>query len=168
MGSRRTHRYLIRGLLPVLCALGLGTGPGLAEVCDPGSVELRGPFGAARFAVELADTPEERATGLMHRDHMASAAGMLFVYDQPQRAMFWMKNTLIPLDMIFADPAGRVTRVHSGAIPHDETPIDGGDGVMLVLEINGGLAEQMGIAPGAELRHPRIAQDQALWPCAAQ
>ena len=69
---------------------------------------------------------------------------MLFVYEGPRRVAFWMKNTLIPLDMIFADATGRVTRVHANAVPLDETPIDGGEGVQFVLEINGGLADAAG------------------------
>ncbi len=77
-----------------------------------------------------------------------------------------MKNTKIPLDMIFADPAGRVTRVHAQAVPGDLTPIDGGEGVLAVLEINGGLAARMGIAPGAVIRHPALDQSRAAWPCA--
>jgi uncharacterized membrane protein (UPF0127 family) len=101
----------------------------------------------------------------MFREKMAASAGMIFVYDQPQHVQFWMKNTLIPLDMIFADAAGRVMRVHSNAVPHDETPIDGGPGVKFVIEINGGLAKRMGIAAGAELRHAAIAQTGAVWPC---
>jgi uncharacterized membrane protein (UPF0127 family) len=75
-----------------------------------------------------------------------------------------MKNTLVPLDMIFADATGTVTRVHSGAIPGDLTAIDGGPGVAFVLEINAGIAERLGIAPGAELRHPAIGPT-AAWPC---
>jgi uncharacterized membrane protein (UPF0127 family) len=76
-----------------------------------------------------------------------------------------MKNTLIPLDMIFADETGRVTRVHANAVPGDTTPIDGGNDVRFVLEINGGLAKRLGIVPGAEMRHPSIPQDGAVWPC---
>lgn len=89
---------------------------------------------------------------------------MLFVYDRPQRVSFWMRNTLIPLDMIFMDEAGRVTRVHENAIPLDETGIPGGDEVQYVLEINGGLASRLGIDVGSELRHPIIGDD-AAWPC---
>ncbi len=128
-------------------------------------VEIRGPRGHLRFTVEIADTPASRARGLMHRARLASGAGMLFVFERPGRVAFWMKNTLIPLDMIFADPAGRVTRVHAMAVPHDETPIDGGDGVLFVLEINGGLAARLGIVAGAELRHPAIDPAGAAWPC---
>ena len=133
--------------------------------CAPDRVDLRWPTGGESFAAELADSADERSRGLMFRTAMDAGAGMLFVYESPRRAQFWMKNTLIPLDMIFADGTGRVTRVHSNAIPGDETPIDGGDGVVFVLEINGGLANQLGIAPGADLRHPSIPQTTAAWPC---
>jgi uncharacterized membrane protein (UPF0127 family) len=114
--------------------------------------------GAARleFSVELADTNETRAKGLMLRESLPSAAGMLFAYDRPQRAQFWMENTLIPLDMIFAGPDGVILQVHENAIPMDRTVIDGGEGVQFVLEINGGLASPMGIAAGGRLHHPVI------------
>jgi len=135
--------------------------------CAPDTVEIRWPGGAARFTVELADEAGERAKGLMDREHMGSSAGMLFAYQAPQHAYFWMKNTLIPLDMIFADAAGRVTRVHSGAVPLDETPVDGGEGVSYVLEINGGLAARLGLPEGAEMRAAVIEQAGAIWPCAA-
>jgi uncharacterized protein len=140
--------------------------PALAEAaCAPDRLDLRWPDGRESFAVELADTGEERAQGLMFRESMDPGSGMLFVYESPRQAQFWMKNTLIPLDMIFADATGTVTRVHSNAIPGDLTPIDGGSGVALVLEINGGLAERLGIAPGAQMRHPSVAPDLAAWPC---
>jgi len=84
----------------------------------------------------VADDAAERAQGLMFREAMPLSSGMLFVYGRPQRVSFWMRNTLIPLDMIFADARGVVTRVHAEAVPLDETPIDGGEGVQFVLEIN--------------------------------
>jgi len=150
------------GLISVLLAL---SPMGAWAACAPDVVELRGPSGQQRFTVEVADDGAERAQGLMFRESMPSSAGMLFVYEEPQAVSFWMKNTLIPLDMIFADETGRVTRVHSNAIPGDTTPIQGGEGVRFVLEINGGLAARMGIAEGSELRHPAIAQGSAVWPC---
>ena len=119
----------------------------------------------ARFNVEIADTDAERALGLMNREKLAASAGMLFVYDTPRRASFWMKDTLIPLDMIFADSAGRVTRLHSGAKPLDKTAINGGKDVRFVLEINGGLAKRLGIKAGSVLRNPVIDQAIAVWPC---
>ena len=137
-----------------------------AAACAPDAVDIRGPFGQARFNVELADTPDERAKGLMFREAMPRASGMLFLYPVPQRAQFWMKNTLIPLDMVFIDAAGRVARVHPDARPQDLTPIDGGEGVAAVLEINGGLAARLGLAAGDELRHPAFDGPAAAWPCA--
>ena len=142
----------------------LGATPA-AAACTPDRVDLRGAWGQAGFTVDVADDAAERAQGLMNVPAMPSGQGMLFVYDAPQRASFWMRNTLIPLDMIFAAPDGTVTRVHANAVPLDETPIDGGPGVQFVLEINGGLAGAMGIAPGTQLRHPAIPQDTAAWPC---
>lgn len=132
--------------------------------CAPDAVDLRGDWGQARFAVELADTPRERSRGLMHRESLPRGAGMLFVYDRPQSVSFWMRNTLIPLDIIFLDGTGTVARVHENAVPLDETSIPGGSDIQFVLEINGGLAAQFGIAPGTELRHPAIGDD-AAWPC---
>ncbi len=150
----------------VLClAAVVVAGPALAA-CETNRVELRGAFGTAGFTVELADDAAERARGLMHRESLPAGAGMLFVYERPQAAAFWMENTLIPLDMIFMDETGTVTRVHENAVPLDRTPIPGGDDVLAVLEINGGLAGAIGIAPGTELRHPALPQDRAAWPCA--
>ncbi len=156
------------GLGLILC-LGLG-GAGAVRAdtgaCRDDQVELRWQGGQARFSVELADTEAERSQGLMYREKMAASAGMLFVYPRPQPARFWMANTLIPLDMIFADAEGRVTKVHAMARPQDRTTIEGGEAVQFVLEINGGLARRLGIAEGAEMRHPAIIG--GAWPCAAE
>lgn len=139
---------------------------GMAQAqCAPETVELRGDWGQARFTVEIADTDDTRARGLMHRTRLARSAGMLFIYDSPTVASFWMRNTLIPLDMIFVDPTGLVTHIHHEAVPLDETLIAGGENVLMVLEINGGLSRAMGIALGSQLRHPRLDQATALWPC---
>lgn len=134
--------------------------------CRPDQVELRSPSGAlARLSVEIADDEGERAKGLMNRDSMPTGAGMLFVYDKPGPVAFWMKNTLIPLDMVFADASGTVISVHENAVPLDETPIPGGTSIQFVLEINGGLAGALGIGEGAVMRHPAISQDGAAWAC---
>ncbi|WP_240512122.1 DUF192 domain-containing protein [Pseudoruegeria sp. SK021] len=134
-------------------------------VCDLEQVELRGTWGSARFDVEIADDPDERAIGLMNRASMPRQSGMLFVYEEPQSVAFWMRNTLIPLDLIFIDQTGIVTRVHQNAIPLDETSIPGGRGVLAVLEVNGGLSEVLGIAPGSEVRHPAFKNNDPSWPC---
>jgi len=142
---------------------------GAGAACAPGMVELRSGAGPAmRFTVELADDDAERELGLMNRPHMASSAGMLFVYQRPQHSYFWMKNTLIPLDMIFADATGKVTHVHSNAKPQDETPIDGGQNVTYVLEINGGLAKGLGLVEGSVMRSAVMDPSVAVWPCNAE
>lgn len=140
-------------------------GPALAGECREDQVLLRGDWGQARFVIELADDPEERATGLMHRETLPQSAGMLFVYPSPRLAGFWMKNTLIPLDMLFLDATGTVRKIHHMAKPLDETPILGGDGILAVLEINGGLARSIGITEGSQMRHPAFAGNLAAWPC---
>jgi uncharacterized protein len=161
MGNGGAAKCLSLGVLLAL----LLAGPS-AATCSDGTVELRGPGGQARFTVELADSADKRARGLMFRETMPTSSGMLFLYPAPQPASFWMKNTLIPLDMIFADRTGLVTHVHDMAVPGDLTPIDGGRDVVAVLEINGGLAAKLGIAPGTQLRHPALDQTIAAWPCA--
>lgn len=150
----------------LVVVLGLLAAPALAEGdCRPDQVELRGDWGRARFNVELADEPSEQARGLMGRETLPTSAGMLFVYERPQPAYFWMRNTLIPLDMLFVDAQGTVQRIHAMAKPHDETPIHGGDSVFAVLEINGGLAARLGIEEGSVLRHPAFSGHDPVWPC---
>ncbi len=154
-------------LMTVACAaLALCAGEASAR-CSDDRVELRGDWGTARFRVAIADDPAERAQGLMHVEEMPRMAGMLFVYERPGSVAFWMENTLIPLDMLFITEAGLVRRVHSNAIPLDRTSIPGGSpDIRYVLEINGGVADDLGITEGSQLRHPVIPQDTALWPCA--
>ncbi len=134
--------------------------------CAPDTLWLRGPWGSARFDVELADSPETRARGLMFRESLGAGQGMLFVYDAPGAPAFWMKNTLIPLDMLFITAAGEVQYVHPEAVPGDLTPISGGQGIQFVLEIKGGMAALLGITEGSQVRHPAIEPGQAVWPCA--
>lgn len=149
-----------------ICALLLGAGIASAN-CDESYVDLKGDWGTARFSVEIADTDAERAQGLMNRPSMPRGAGMLFIYPYAQSVSFWMRNTLIPLDMLFVDPEGTVLRIHENAIPLDETGISGGRGVLAVLEINGGMSSDLGIDAGTVLRHPAFDGKNAVWPCDA-
>jgi len=151
--------------LPVL--LVLAGAPALAAECSPDRVTIRGGFGAAHFSVEIADDSAERAQGLMNVPEMGTLEGMLFLYDEPRRPSFWMRNTLIPLDMIFAGPDGTIRHIHQEAMPLDETSIrtpEGVDDILFVLEINGGLARRLGIDVGDALQHPAIGEGAAL-PC---
>lgn len=157
-------RVALAFVLALAGALLGGVAPA-ATPCREDRVELSGAWGQLAFTVEIADTPQTRARGLMFRESLPRGAGMLFVYERPGRASFWMKNTLIPLDMLFIDRTGRVTRVFHMAQPGDLRPIDGGDAVFAVLEINGGLARRYGIAEGTLVRHPVFAGGPAAWPC---
>ena len=150
-------------MLRVAALLALLGQPAFAA-CSNDVVTVQGDFGRARFQVAVADDNDERAQGLMHVAQMGTLEGMLFIYDQPIRASFWMRNTLIPLDMLFVDPSGAITHIHENAIPLDETPIFGGDGVQYVLEINGGLAARLGIGLGDLLQHPAFGETASL-PC---
>lgn len=157
-------RNLWAGIVLAFSVLVLGF-PVAATPCAADRVTLRGPGGTASFAVEIADTDAERAQGLMHRAAMPRFSGMLFIFDAPQRAVFWMENTLIPLDMLFIDDFGVVQTIHENAIPLDRTGIDGGPGIRYVLEINGGMSATLGLEPGYEIHYPTISPLTAAWPC---
>lgn len=110
------------------------------------------------FNVEVARTPQQLEDGLMYRTELADDAGMLFLFPREiDGVKFWMKNTLIPLDMIFIDKEGRVVRVHVNAKPEDLTPIPAGEPVLAVLELKGGRAADLGISRGDKVFSPSLA-----------
>ena len=111
--------------------------------------------GTHRFTVEVARTPEQQAQGLMHRQSLASDRGMLFPYDPPQNASFWMKNTLIPLDIIFIRENGTVARVAENTVPLSLEPIVSLEPVAAVLEIAGGRAAELSIQAGDKVNWVR-------------
>lgn len=100
------------------------------------------------FRVELARTAEEQAKGLMFRTAMGADEGMVFPFDPPRGASFWMRNTVIPLDLIFVGPDGRILNIAANAIPYDETPMNSAGAAKAVLELNGGRAKELGIVAG--------------------
>jgi uncharacterized membrane protein (UPF0127 family) len=108
---------------------------------------------AYKFEVEIVTTPETRAQGLMYRKALAANAGMLFIYPAEQPVSFWMKNTLIPLDMLFLKADGKIAHIAHNAVPLDETPIDSGAAVNAVLEVNGGTAVALGIKEGDRVEY---------------
>ncbi|WP_246191242.1 DUF192 domain-containing protein [Aureimonas leprariae] len=112
--------------------------------------------GKHAIVVELAETPPEREKGLMFRRSMAPDHGMLFDFDESRPVTMWMKNTLIPLDMLFMDEQGVVTQVKRMAKPESLDLIPSGGPVRYVLELNGGAAERFGVHQGDRLRHPLI------------
>ena len=141
-------------------------GQAAASSCPADRVTITGDFGKAAFNVDLAADDASRAQGLMNVQHMPASKGMLFVYDRPQAMSFWMRNTLIELDMLFLDGFGVIQHIHHRAIPLDETVITSGSQLLRgVLEINGGLARRMGIKTGDILRHPAFISRENPWEC---
>ncbi len=112
----------------------------------------------AEFFLELAVTESQQSRGLMHRPEMLDDWGMLFIYPREQHLSFWMKNTLISLDMIFIDGDGEVVGVVQEAEPETETPRGVGVPSRMVLEVNGGLAEEFGIQRGTTVRLEYVEQ----------
>ena len=100
------------------------------------------------FTVELAETPEQQERGLMFRTELADDKGMLFPFPRERVASFWMKNTVIPLDLIFVRRDGTIESIAADAVPYDTSPRASGAPVIAVLELRGGLAAAKGIEPG--------------------
>jgi uncharacterized protein len=111
---------------------------------------------AYKFEVEIVTTPETRAQGLMFRKSLAANAGMLFIYPDEKPVSFWMKNTLIPLDMLFLKADGQIAHIAHNTVPLDETPIDSRDAVKAVLEVKGGTAGALGIKKGDRVEYPAL------------
>ena len=104
--------------------------------------------GNHRFTVDVAATPEEQQRGLMFVESLAPDRGMIFPYDPPRDIAFWMKNTLIPLDMVFVRADGTIARIAANATPLSLDPVPSGEPVALVLEIRGGRAAELGVREG--------------------
>ncbi|GMG84666.1 hypothetical protein LNKW23_38820 [Paralimibaculum aggregatum] len=130
------------------------TAGGGALGCAAERITLLAEGAPVVFDIEIADDPEEQARGLMFRQSLPREAGMLFVYSRPQPASFWMKNTMIPLDMIFIDDSGRVLNIAAETVPYSLAARSSEGVVRAVLEINGGLAAELGIGPGTQALHP--------------
>jgi hypothetical protein len=117
-------------------------------------LEIVTKSGVHVFTVEIATTEQERATGLMYRKELAEGRGMLFDFSPEQQVSMWMKNTFIPLDMIFIRSDGRILRIAENTEPHSEKIISSGGLAKGVLEVIGGTARKYGIQPGDRVAHP--------------
>jgi hypothetical protein len=127
--------------------------PWLAEL-DQGDVEITTATGRNRFRVWIADNDAARARGLMHVEKLPDHQGMLFVFNPPQFASFWMKNTYVPLDLVFIGPDGRVVTIARDARPFSLAPIESVAPVKAVLELAGGTAARIGLAVEDRVKHP--------------
>jgi uncharacterized membrane protein (UPF0127 family) len=117
---------------------------GLAQV----PLTIRSAKGKHLFRVAVAATPEEQERGLMFRRSLAADEGMIFPYDPPRDVAFWMKNTLIPLDMIFIRQDGHIARIAANTTPRSLDPVPAGEPVSAVLEIRGGRSAELAIREG--------------------
>jgi uncharacterized membrane protein (UPF0127 family) len=149
-----TRRALL--FLPAPLAMGLARLSSAAELQRFAASELTivSATGKHRFKVEIAETPAQMTQGLMFRRSLAPDAGMLFDYKEPTAATMWMRNTLIPLDMLFVDAQGRIVNIHQRAVPQSLDVIAAAAPVRVVIELNGGTAARLGIAPGDQVVHP--------------
>jgi uncharacterized membrane protein (UPF0127 family) len=129
-----------------------------AVAADRNTVEIVSKSGVHVFAVELAATDEERSKGLMYRRELPEGRGMLFDFGRDQEVSMWMQNTYIPLDMIFITSNGRVHRIAENTEPLSTRLIPSGGPVRGVLEVIGGTARKLGIAPGDRVAHPMFAR----------
>ena len=136
-------------LVILLVALTIGRGAGAGAE----SVEFVTATGAHRVEIEVARTERARETGLMYRRSMPRNHGMLFIFPSEQPVSMWMKNTYIPLDMVFVSRKGRVTSVTRDAVPMSETIISSGPPAFAVIELNAGAARAMGLDVGDQVRH---------------
>jgi len=128
--------------------LGFLLAVGVARAAGQSTLEIVSKTGVHVFTVEMAATEEQREKGLMFRKSLPEGQGMLFDFHQEQSVSFWMKNTYIPLDMIFIRADGRILRIVENAEPLSERMIMSGGQVLAVLEVIGGTARKLGIATG--------------------
>jgi uncharacterized membrane protein (UPF0127 family) len=144
MHALRTAVFLLTLLLAV----------GPARPADPHTLEIASRSGVHVFAVEIASTPAQREKGLMFRKKLPDGQGMLFDFQTDQDVSFWMQNTYIPLDMIFIRGDGTILRIAENAEPLSTKFVPSGGLVRGVLEVIGGTAHKLGIAPGDRVAHP--------------
>ncbi len=125
-----------------------------AASADLETLEIATKSGVHVFAVEVARDDTERAKGLMFRRELPEGHGMLFDFAREAPVAMWMRNTFIPLDMIFIQGDGRILRIAENTEPKSERIIPSGGPVLAVLEVIGGTARKLGIAPGDRVAHP--------------
>ena len=147
-----------RAILPLLVLL---AAPGFGHAAEPqlqhfvtSHLTIVSASGPHRFTVELAETPAQMEQGLMFRRTLAPDSGMLFDFKQPTMATMWMRNTLIPLDMLFVNQQGWIVNIAQRAVPESDATIAAAAPVRAVIELNGGTAERLGIKPGDRVLYP--------------
>lgn len=156
MGQRQTG--VLTGLIALLAPLAA-----LAEPCIPNQVDVMTGGGPVTFAVEVADDDATRARGLMERTDLGPDEGMLFVYPFAGEVSFWMKNTPLPLDIVFINRRGVICSIAANTTPYSEELIPSLCAAQTVLEVNAGVASARGLRIGAAVRHPAV--EAPVWRC---
>ncbi len=146
---------VVVGLPFAVCAQDVLRGSAMMLPTDPAPLVAHVASGDVEFSVEVALTPKEHAAGLMFRREMADDHGMLFVFAAPRYGSFWMKNTILPLDIIFVAEDGTVDSIGKG-VPLSEAPVNSIGLIRYVLELKAGMAQRTGIKRGTRLSHPQI------------
>ena len=144
-------RASVLSIVVVLACFADGQG---ANAADTEPLEIVTKSGVQVFAVEMARTEEQKTTGLMYRKELADGRGMLFDFAPEQQISMWMKNTFIPLDMIFIRADGRILRIAENTEPQSLSIISSGGPAKGVLEVIGGTARKYGIVAGDRVAHP--------------
>lgn len=124
-------------------------------------LEVVSTSGSHKFLVELAISYDQQRLGMMQRTRLDPDKGMFFIYSEPDRRAYWMKNCLIYLDIIYIREDGRIANIIRNAVPGDETPRPSRGPVLAVLEIAGGRAKELGIRPGDRVMHSIFKTDKA-------
>jgi uncharacterized membrane protein (UPF0127 family) len=147
-------RIAVNAVLLMFCALLIGTVAATVSQADMrrDTLKLITATGQYDFDIEIANTSEEKARGLMFRRSLGERAGMLFPYEPPQEATMWMRNTYIPLDMVFIRADGVVHRIEANTEPFSERIIESRGDVAAVLELKAGTAAKIGLKPGDHVR----------------
>jgi uncharacterized membrane protein (UPF0127 family) len=148
------RRLFLLFLLPLLLAVPANVARAQLAQFPTALLTILTAGGPHRFTVELATSPEQMTQGLMFRQSLEPDAGMLFDYQTPSMATMWMKNTLIPLDMLFVDATGHIVNIHERAVPGSLDVIAAAAPVRGVIELNGGTAARLGIRPGDRVSFP--------------
>lgn len=157
--TRRTTR---RSALTLLALLGLVTGGSACAQSGPlqdldtfprGKLQISVGKKQVDFDIWIADTPERQSQGLMFVRSLPEQRGMLFVHESPKPIGMWMKNTYIPLDMLFIRADGKVARVAANTTPHSLDTVESKEPVVAVLELKGGTAAKLGIRAGVTVKH---------------
>jgi hypothetical protein len=157
MSHSTVDRRRLLLLVLLLAALPAAAGRAQLQHFPTASLTIVTASGRHRFTVEVATTPAQMEQGLMFRRHLAPDAGMIFDFGAPTTPTFWMKNTLIPLDMLFVDARGRIVNIRERAVPGSLEPISAAAMARAVIELNGGTAARLRIKPGDRVIFPIFA-----------